>query len=169
MAVSRSCRPQGLHPLWATALVYLVSLALLLALRAAVPGAASRDQPQLWLLMAAAGMTNVGFNWAVTVGDVVRVVLLFYLMPAWTRAAGLAAAGREADAAARCCAWCWPWPAWRRAARPPAPPGRCPRALADWLALAGRLQLRAHQHPAARLHRGAGRAAHPGACSRAAP
>jgi drug/metabolite transporter (DMT)-like permease len=25
----------------------------------------------------------VGFNWAVTVGDVVRVVLLFYLMPAW--------------------------------------------------------------------------------------
>ena len=38
----------------------------------------------LWLLLAAAGMTNVGFNWAVTVGDVVRVVLLFYLMPAWT-------------------------------------------------------------------------------------
>jgi len=26
----------------------------------------------------------VGFNWAVTVGDVVRVVLLFYLMPAWS-------------------------------------------------------------------------------------
>lgn len=33
--------------------------------------------------MVAAGLTNVGFNWAVTVGDVVRVVLLFYLMPAW--------------------------------------------------------------------------------------
>ena len=33
--------------------------------------------------MLAAGLTNVGFNWAVTVGDVVRVVLLFYLMPAW--------------------------------------------------------------------------------------
>jgi drug/metabolite transporter (DMT)-like permease len=29
-------------------------------------------------------LTNVGFNWAVTVGDVVRVVLLFYLMPAWS-------------------------------------------------------------------------------------
>ena len=38
----------------------------------------------LWLLFAASGLTNVGFNWAVTVGDVVRVVLLFYLMPAWT-------------------------------------------------------------------------------------
>jgi drug/metabolite transporter (DMT)-like permease len=36
------------------------------------------------VLLAAAGLTNVGFNWAVTIGDVVRVVLLFYLMPAWT-------------------------------------------------------------------------------------
>ena len=26
----------------------------------------------------------MAFNWAVTVGDVVRVVLLFYLMPAWS-------------------------------------------------------------------------------------
>jgi drug/metabolite transporter (DMT)-like permease len=39
--------------------------------------------PMLWLLAAAAGLTNVGFNWAVTVGDVVRAVLLFYMMPAW--------------------------------------------------------------------------------------
>ena len=39
--------------------------------------------PGLLLLMVAAGMANVGFNWAVTVGDVVRAVLLFYLMPAW--------------------------------------------------------------------------------------
>jgi drug/metabolite transporter (DMT)-like permease len=37
----------------------------------------------IWLVVAA-GLTNVGFNWAVTVGDVVRVVLLFYLMPAWS-------------------------------------------------------------------------------------
>ncbi|NJM33251.1 MAG: DMT family transporter [Limnobacter sp.] len=26
----------------------------------------------------------VGFNWGVTVGEVIRVVLLFYLMPVWT-------------------------------------------------------------------------------------
>ena len=39
--------------------------------------------PGLWLLALAAGLTNIGFNWAVTIGDVVRVVLLFYLMPAW--------------------------------------------------------------------------------------
>jgi drug/metabolite transporter (DMT)-like permease len=69
--------------LWATALVYLVAMVLLLVFR---PGAwrGFGGQPLLWCLMAAAGLTNVGFNWAVTVGDVVRVVLLFYLMPAWT-------------------------------------------------------------------------------------
>ena len=29
------------------------------------------------------GTTNAAFNWAVTLGDVVRVVPLFYLMPLW--------------------------------------------------------------------------------------
>jgi drug/metabolite transporter (DMT)-like permease len=79
----RQLQGYGLHPLWATALVYLLSMALLLAWRPRV-WHGFRGQPLLWLLVAAAGMTNVGFNWAVTVGDVVRVVLLFYLMPAWT-------------------------------------------------------------------------------------
>jgi drug/metabolite transporter (DMT)-like permease len=79
----RQLQGDGLHPLLATALVYLLSVLLLLGFR---PRAwrAFAGQPLLWLLAAAAGMTNVGFNWAVTVGDVVRVVLLFYLMPAWT-------------------------------------------------------------------------------------
>ncbi len=40
--------------------------------------------PHLLALSAAAGLTNLGFNWGVTIGDVVRVVLLFYLMPAWS-------------------------------------------------------------------------------------
>jgi drug/metabolite transporter (DMT)-like permease len=31
----------------------------------------------------ASGTTNAAFNWAVTIGDVVRVILLFYLMPLW--------------------------------------------------------------------------------------
>jgi drug/metabolite transporter (DMT)-like permease len=78
----RALQERGLHPLWSTAVIYIVSLAWLLAVR---PQAwrGFGAQPQLWLLVAAAGLTNVGFNWAVTVGDVVRVVLLFYLMPAW--------------------------------------------------------------------------------------
>ena len=40
--------------------------------------------PHLLALAAAAGVTNIGFNWAVTLGDVVRVTLLFYLMPVWS-------------------------------------------------------------------------------------
>lgn len=73
----------GVHPLWSTALVFAASFLVFLAWqpRALKPFA---RQPLLWVLAAAAGLTNVGFNWAVTVGDVVRVVLLFYLMPAWS-------------------------------------------------------------------------------------
>ena len=79
----RQLQAAGLHPLWATACIYIVSLVLLsIARPQAWRGFAG--QPQLWLLMLAAGVTNVGFNWAVTVGDVVRVVLLFYLIPAWS-------------------------------------------------------------------------------------
>ena len=76
---------QGLHPLWATALVYgfvFVSMGLWLGLQGSL--VSWRQHPALWLLLLASGLTNVGFNWAVTVGDVVRVVLLFYLMPAWS-------------------------------------------------------------------------------------
>jgi len=76
----------GLHPLWATAIVYGISfftIALWCKLTRQ-PAGAWRAHPGLWLLLLASGLTNVGFNWAVTVGDVVRVVLLFYLMPAWS-------------------------------------------------------------------------------------
>ncbi|MBE7367695.1 DMT family transporter [Ramlibacter pallidus] len=79
----RLLQDHGVHPLWSTALVYLVSFAIFLAFRPRAL-AAFRDHRLLWLLALASGMTNVGFNWAVTIGDVVRVVLLFYLMPAWS-------------------------------------------------------------------------------------
>lgn len=79
----RELHAAGLHPLAATAIVFLFSTACLVL---ATPGAwrGFRGQPLLWLLAAACGITNVGFNWGVTIGDVVRVVLLFYLMPAWS-------------------------------------------------------------------------------------
>ena len=78
----RQLQGYGLHPLWATALVFGIVFALLLVVyfqswRGFVAN------PGLLSLALAAGLTNIGFNWAVTVGDVVRVVLLFYLMPAW--------------------------------------------------------------------------------------
>jgi drug/metabolite transporter (DMT)-like permease len=42
-----------------------------------------RTYPSLLILAAAAGLTNACFNSAVALGDVVRVVLLFYVMPLW--------------------------------------------------------------------------------------
>jgi drug/metabolite transporter (DMT)-like permease len=79
----RALQSQGLHPLWATAFIYVFAL---ICLTAVAPRAwrGFLQHPGLWWLVLAAGLTNVGFNWAVTVGDVVRVVLLFYLMPAWS-------------------------------------------------------------------------------------
>ena len=78
----RQLQALGVHPLWATAAVYTLALALLLAwLRPRWRLLAAHRS--LWLLALAAGLTNIGFNWSVTVGDVVRAVLLFYLMPAW--------------------------------------------------------------------------------------
>ena len=79
----KSLQNSGLHPLWATAAIYmLVSVGMLIFYRQS--GRVLLANPQLWFLALASGLTNVGFNWAVTVGDVVRVVLLFYLMPAWS-------------------------------------------------------------------------------------
>ena len=72
----------GLHPLWLTGISYALVVLLLLLWR---PGALVElwRTPSLWVLMLAAGLTNACFNWAVSFGDVVRVVLLFYLMPLW--------------------------------------------------------------------------------------
>ena len=72
----------GLHPLAATTLIYLVAV---VALAFWWPRAWREvlSHPALWVLVVASGTTNAAFNWAVTIGDVVRVVLLFYLMPLW--------------------------------------------------------------------------------------
>ncbi|MCU0921242.1 MAG: DMT family transporter [Burkholderiaceae bacterium] len=78
----RQLQDQGLHPLWATALIYLLALLFISAWRPASWGQLLRA-PALWWLVLASGTTNAAFNWAVTIGDVVRVVLLFYLMPLW--------------------------------------------------------------------------------------
>ena len=79
----RQLQDHGVHPLWSTALVYAMAALALLALRPAA-WRGFGQHPGLWILLLAAGLTNIGFNWAVTIGDVVRVVLLFYLMPAWS-------------------------------------------------------------------------------------
>ncbi len=79
----REMQSRGLHPLWATALMYgLAFVAIALFKPHAWRG--WMQQPALWWLFIASGLTNFGFNWAVALGDVVRVVLLFYTMPAWS-------------------------------------------------------------------------------------
>lgn len=79
----RQLQAMGVHPVLATALVYLILFSGLMLLK---PHAAkiARQHPLLLLLAFTSGTTNVLFNWAATTGDVVRVVLLFYLMPAWS-------------------------------------------------------------------------------------
>jgi len=83
----RQLQAAGLHPLWATSLTYAVAL-LLVSLFWSSAWLKFRHHPMLWLLLLSSGLCNLGFNWAVTTGDVVRVILLFYLMPMWS--AGLA-------------------------------------------------------------------------------
>lgn len=78
----RQLEAQGLHPLWATALIYLLAVLCISAWRPASWSQLIRA-PALWVLVLASGTTNAAFNWGVTIGDVVRVVLLFYTMPLW--------------------------------------------------------------------------------------
>ena len=72
----------GLHPLWTTVGVHALSVAVIALWRPRAFAAVART-PALWVLVLAAGVTNAAFNWGVVAGDVVRVVLLFYLMPLW--------------------------------------------------------------------------------------
>ena len=73
----------GVHGLWATSLAFVVATAVI---STAQPRAwrGWRDHPGLWMIMLSAGFTNTAFNWGVVIGEVVRVVLLFYLMPVWS-------------------------------------------------------------------------------------
>lgn len=131
----RELQSLGVHPLWTTALMYLLATLCLLGV---VPGIwrSFAHSKELWVLLLASGLTNVCFNWAVAVGDVVRVVLLFYLMPAWVVLLAWPLLGERPNAGSlarlvlalvgvvvvlKTEGQAWPWP----------------ESIADWLALAG--------------------------------
>ena len=132
----RQLQAAGLHPLWATALIYAVALAVI-TLRQPSAWAELLRTPTLWVLVLASGTTNATFNWAMSIGDVVRVVLLFYLMPLWAVLLARVLLGerftamawlRVALALAGAGIVLWPeggrgWP--------------LPHTLPDWLAVAG--------------------------------
>ncbi|MEI2679368.1 MAG: DMT family transporter [Burkholderiaceae bacterium] len=79
----RQLDAQGVHPLWATVLIYAPTVLVIAAWRPRAVGQLLTQWP-LWVLALAAGLTNAAFNWGTVIGDVVRVVLLFYLMPLWS-------------------------------------------------------------------------------------
>lgn len=131
----RELAARGLHPLWTMVVVFTLAAAVIVAWR---PGSLRqlREQPVLWVLAVASGVTNAAFNWAVAIGEVMRVVLLFYLMPLWTVLLArlllgehltVRSAARVALALAGAALVLWPtgggWP-W-------------PRGLADGLAVLG--------------------------------
>ena len=130
---------QGLHPLWATLFIYLLAIVAIIVARPQSVLQVART-PALWVLVLAAGATNAAFNWGVVIGDVVRVVLLFYLMPLWavilarallheplTRMAGV----RVGLALAGAAIVLWPQGAMGWAQLP------IPRSLPDWLGVVG--------------------------------
>lgn len=79
----RLLEESGMHGLWASALMYCGTLVI------AIPVLAKgwqewKTHPYLFFFMAiATGWTNIAFILAVLDGNVVRVLLLFYLSPLW--------------------------------------------------------------------------------------
>jgi drug/metabolite transporter (DMT)-like permease len=84
----RWLQTRGLQSLWTTTGIYLIASALVALLvvstrrRSAAGSARGSVMAMMWLAFAA-GLSSACFNWAVTIGSVVRVILLFYLMPIW--------------------------------------------------------------------------------------
>lgn len=79
---------QGLSGLWSTALMYCGTL--VIAIPVLIKGWAEwKTHPYLFFFMAmATGWTNIAFILAVLDGNVVRVILLFYLSPLWATLLG---------------------------------------------------------------------------------
>lgn len=69
--------------MWATSIICATSFIFMLIVKPTI-WRELFSHPQLFWLLLGAGLTNAFFNTAVAFGDVVRVVLLFYLMPLWT-------------------------------------------------------------------------------------
>ncbi len=85
----RLLEDNGLHGLWASALMYCGTL--VVAIPVLWRGWRQwKTRPWLFLFMAlATGWTNIAFILAVLDGNVVRVLLLFYLSPVWATLLGV--------------------------------------------------------------------------------
>ncbi len=95
----RHLQQLGVQPLWTTALAYLPGALLVLLARPRALGQLRRS-PELAVVALSAGAANACFNLGVANGDVVRVVLLFYLMPVWATLLARPLLGERVDARA---------------------------------------------------------------------
>ncbi len=78
----------GLSGLWLTLLLYAAALVASLPRTARALGDLARDPAHMGALMLAAGWTNIAFVEAVLAGNILRVLLLFYLAPLWATLIG---------------------------------------------------------------------------------
>lgn len=131
----RELQKFGLHPLWSNTLIYGIAVIAIFAVR---PKAwrGMLAVPALWVLALGSGLTNVGFNWAVTVGDVVRVVLLFYMMPVWSMLLAWAILG-ERPTRGSLARVTLAVAGVALVLKTPESPWPVPSSMADWLALMG--------------------------------
>ena len=73
----------GIPSLWATWFIFAACAVAVLMARPSAAKILWQNRATLGGLVVASGMTNACFNSALATGDVVRAVLLFYLMPMW--------------------------------------------------------------------------------------
>ena len=125
----------GLDGLWSTILTYAVALVVGVAIFPRAAASLVRMPPLALLMGAAIGWSNLAYVLAILDGEVMRVLLLFYLAPLWTVPIARVALGERLDlhgvavmalafTGAMIMLWKpeigWPWP----------------RAKAEWLGLA---------------------------------
>jgi drug/metabolite transporter (DMT)-like permease len=74
----------GMSAVWSSLVMYLVAAALVLPFLFKKNIFKANDSIDLLFLAIAAGITNIAFLVALTEGEVMRVMLLFYLSPIWS-------------------------------------------------------------------------------------
>ncbi len=95
----RMLEEAGIAGTWQTLVSYLAATAVMLPLLG-IGQSVWRHRPSPWWLLvltAAAGWANVAFVLAVIEGEVVRVLLLFYLSPVWASLLGWVLLGERLD------------------------------------------------------------------------
>ncbi len=93
----RLLEEQGLSGVWSAAVSYGAALLLFLWVFVRDAEALRRNAATLVMMGLAAGWTNVAFILAVIDGNVVRVLLLFYLSPFWAVCLGWLVLGEKPD------------------------------------------------------------------------